>query len=238
MKEKISVVICDDEKTILPYLSRRIYEVFKKYHVCIETEEYDSPVELFRKIQGGKEYKVYFLDIDMPKIDGLEFAKLILQQQPEAILIFVSAKEEYVFQSFLVHPFAFIRKSQFDQDLDRAIGDLSVQYQKTEKRTCEIFDELGHSFEISIEDTIYLEAKDKYVNIVTKEGGFFIRNTLSDMENTLEEYHFIRIHKSFLVNLRMIYAIKYNKVILDGGQELPLSRNKTAEVKRRFCQEC
>ncbi|MDQ9758629.1 LytTR family DNA-binding domain-containing protein, partial [Acinetobacter baumannii] len=58
-----------------------------------------------------------------------------------------------------------------------------------------------------------------------------------DMEKMLEEHHFIRIHKSFLVNLRAIYAIKYNKVILDDGQELPLSRSKVAEVKKRFCQE-
>lgn len=237
MRENITVAICDDEKTILPYLARRIYEVFQKYHVCVAAEEYDSPIQMWRKLQTGKEYEIYFLDIDMPRINGMEFAKLILQHQPKAVLVFVSGKEEYVFQSFQVHPFSFIRKNKFDEDLEWTIRSLSSQYQNTEKKMCKIFDELGHSFEISIEDTLYLEAKDKYVNIVTKNGGFFIRNTLSEMEKMLEKYHFIRIHKSFLVNLCMIYAIKYNKVILDGGQELPLSRNKVTEVKRKFCQE-
>lgn len=237
MKKDVTVAVCDDEKEVLPYLSRRIYEVFQKYHVPAVTEEYSSPTQLWRTIQGGEEYEIYFLDIDMPKIDGLEFAKLILQKQPEAVVIFVSAKEEYVFQSFQVHPFSFIRKNKFEEDLERTLCDLSSRYQAADETECEIFDELGHSFEISILDTLYLEAKDKYVNIVTKEGGFFIRNTLSDMEKMLEQYQFIRIHKSFLVNLRAIYVIKYNKVILDSGQELPLSRNKVAEVKRRFCQE-
>ncbi|MDO4454204.1 MAG: LytTR family DNA-binding domain-containing protein [Eubacteriales bacterium] len=237
MKEKISVAICDDEKEILPYLARRIYEVFQKYRISVETREYTSPDLLWRDLQRKKEYTIYFLDVDMPKINGLEFAKMILQVQEKAVIIFVSAKEEYVFDSFLVHPFSFIRKSKFEEDLDRTICDLSGMYQETEEEVCKIYDELGHPHEISLKDTLYLEAKDKYVNIVTKEGGFFIRNTLSDMEKMLEEHYFIRIHKSFLVNLHAIYAIKYNKVILDGGQELPLSRSKVAEVKKRFCQE-
>lgn len=237
MKEKISVAICDDEKEILPYLARRIYETFQKYRICVETAEYSLPNLLWRDLQRKKEYNIYFLDIDMPKIDGLEFAKMILKIQENAVIIFVSAKEEYVFDSFQVHPFSFIRKSKFEEDLERTILDLSRIYQPTEKETCKIYDELGHAHEISLKNTLYLEAKDKYVNIVTKEGGFFIRNTLSDMEKMLEDYHFIRIHKSFLVNLHMIYAIKYNKVILDDGQEIPLSRNKVAEVKKRFCQE-
>ena len=237
MKEKISVAICDDEKEILPYLARRIYEVFQKYGISVETTEYTSSDLLWRDLQRKKEYIIYFLDVDMPQINGVEFAKMILQVQENAMIIFVSTKEEYVFDSFQVHPFSFIRKSKFEEDLDRTICDLSSMYQETEKEICQIYDELGHSHEIFLKDTIYLEAKDKYVNIVTKEGGFFIRNTLSDMEKMLEEHHFIRIHKSFLVNLRAIYAIKYNKVILDDGQELPLSRSKVAEVKKRFCQE-
>lgn len=237
MRENVTVAICDDEEVILPYLARRIYEVFQKYRICVMTEEYSSAVDLWRTVQNKKEYEIYFLDIDMPKINGLEFAKLILQQQPDAVLIFVSAKEEYVFESFRVHPFFFIRKSKFEEDLEHAVSDLSRRYQTVEQKTCTIWDELGHPFELSLVDTLYLEAKDKYVNIVTQDGGFFIRNTLSDMEKTLEEYRFIRIHKSYLVNLRAIYAIKYDKVILDGGLELPLSRRKVAEVKKRFCQE-
>ena len=200
-------------------------------------EEYDSPVPLQRKLEAGKEYETYFLDIDMPGMNGLEFARMILDHQPKAVLVFVSGKEEYVFQSFQVHPFSFVRKGNFDEDLEWTVRSLSSQYHDNEKKECQIFDEFGHSFELSLEDTLYLEAKDKYVNIVTKSGGFFIRNTLAEMENMLRPYGFVRIHKSFLANLCMIYAIKYNRVILDGGQELPLSRNKTAEVKRKFCQE-
>lgn len=237
MRENVTVAICDDEEVVLPYLSRRIYEVFQKYRICVVTEEYSSPVELLKTVQNEKEYEIYFLDIDMPKMNGVEFGKIILQSQPEAVLIFVSAKEEYVFQSLRVHPFFFIRKSRFEEDLEQAVSDLSQRYQKAEPKTCTIWDELGHPFEMSLVDTLYLEAKDKYVNIVTKNGGFFIRNTLSDMEKTLAEYRFVRIHRSFLANLRVIYVIKYDKVILDDGQELPLSRNKVAEVKRRFCQE-
>ena len=74
MKEKISVAIWDDEKEILPYLARRIYETFQKYRICVETAEYSLPNLLWRDLQRKKEYNIYFLDIDMPKIDGLEFA--------------------------------------------------------------------------------------------------------------------------------------------------------------------
>ncbi len=237
MSEQVTVAICDDEERILPYLARRITEVFRRYHISVMTEAYCSPAELGKKLDEGGAYGLYFLDIDMPGLDGLTFARQLLSVQPDAVLIFVSAKEEYVFQTFQVHPFSFIRKSRFEEDLEETIRDLSSRYPPKEKTECELLDELGHPFTLSLTDTLYLEAKDKYVNIVTVDGGFYVRGTLSELEKALKEERFIRIHKSFLVNLRAIYAIKYSKVILDNGQELPLSRNKVAEVKRRFCQE-
>jgi DNA-binding LytR/AlgR family response regulator len=237
MNNQITVAICDDETKILPYLARKITEMFQKYHVVAVTTEYDSSQDLEKTLEKKEKYDLYFLDIDMPKMDGLEFARCLSEIQPDAVLIFVSAKEEYVFESFLYHPFSFIRKKRFEEDLERTVQDLCKHFQLVEEQKCQLMDEMGHPFWLSLKDTLYLEAKDKYVNIVTEKETFYVRSTLSELEKTLENKRFIRIHKSFLVNLRMIYKIQYSKIILDNGQELPLSRNKVAEVKRRFCQE-
>ena len=102
---------------------------------------------------------------------------------------------------------------------------------------CSIRDEAGRCYELPLADTLYLEARDKYVNVFVQRGqDFYVRNTLSNIEKMLEPEQFVRIHKSFVVNLRAVYAIKYEKVILDNGKELPLGRGRSEEVKRRFCR--
>ena len=230
MRRSIRLAVCDDEAPVLSYLTDQIRKEFGKYDLCAEADIFISPVEL-EKVLREKSYDVYFLDIDMPKMNGLELARILREQREEIPL------EEYVFQSFEVHPFSFVRKSRFKQDMEKAVCDLSRRFCQENQAFCSIRDEAGRCYELPLADTLYLEARDKYVNVFVQRGqDFYVRNTLSNIEKMLEPEQFVRIHKSFVVNLRAVYAIKYEKVILDNGKELPLGRGRSEEVKRRFCR--
>ena len=236
MRRSIRLAVCDDEAPVLSYLTDQIRKEFGKYDLCAEADIFISPVEL-EKVLREKSYDVYFLDIDMPKMNGLELARILREQREEIPLVFVSAREEYVFQSFEVHPFSFVRKSRFKQDMEKAVCDLSRRFCQENQAFCSIRDEAGRCYELPLADTLYLEARDKYVNVFVQRGqDFYVRNTLSNIEKMSEPEQFVRIHKSFVVNLRAVYAIKYEKVILDNGKELPLGRGRSEEVKRRFCR--
>ena len=144
MRRSIRLAVCDDEAPVLSYLTDQIRKEFGKYDLCAEADIYTSPVEL-GKVMQEKPYDAYFLDIDMPKMNGLELARILREQKEEVPLIFVSAKEEYVFQSFEVHPFSFIRKSRFKQDMEKAVCDLSKRFCQENEAFCRIMDEASTS---------------------------------------------------------------------------------------------
>lgn len=235
MKQTYTAALLDDDREILPYLAEKIQTEFLKHKITLQLAQYQSPASFLEALEKGNQSDIYFLDIDMSQVNGLTVAKKIGDLQKDAILIFLSAKEDLVFSTFRLHPFFFIRKSHFPEDLRQAVEDLKGAPEAREE--CLLTDEQGQPISLSLDKTLYLEASDKYIDIVTQEGRRFIRRTLSYAEKVLTDYGFVRIHRSYLVNLRSVYAIKYDKVILDNGASLPLSRGKAAELKRRFCRE-
>jgi len=170
----------------------------------------------------------------MPRIDGLTLASKIRSLDSDAVILFVSAKEEYVFDAIKVQPFRFIRKSHFQSDLSEALEEYLCQ-NKTEKDnhilTLEIQNEI---YRFSVQDIIYIQAKDNYLDIVTNKNHVLIRYKISDMEKLLESYQFLRIHKSYLVNYRYIYTLQNKTVTLENGMTLPVSRYRLSEVQTKF----
>ena len=233
--EKLDIAICDDELEALQAIIKEVNKNFGRYKMEILVEGFLSASDLQKKMVD-KKYTVYFLDIDMPEMNGIDLAYAIQKKQKEVILIFVSAREEYVFQSFRVHPFSFVRKQNFKEDLEQTVHDIYENFRvREEEQFCEIEDELGHVFYGKLSEILYLEVKDKYVQIVMENGEKLIRSSLKDQEKRLEEYGFIRCHKSFLVNLQKIYAVKHDKVILTDKREIPLKRGQASELKKRIC---
>ena len=230
----ISVAICEDHFSSLSYIEQSIKKFLSSREQHCVISSYSSSFNFFNLIQEGMRFQLYFLDIDMPKIDGLTLASKIRSLDSAAVILFVSAKEEYVFDAIKVQPFRFIRKSHFQSDLSEALEEY-LHKNKTEKDdhilTLEIQNEI---YRFSAQDIIYIQAKDNYLDIVTNKNHVLIRYKISDMEKLLESYQFLRIHKSYLVNYRYIYTLQSKTVTLETGLTLPVSRYRLSEVQTKF----
>lgn len=234
----LNIAVCDDEEMILPYLCQQISSAFERFHIAAKIDTYSSSVTLKRTIEARKNYDVFFLDIDMRELDGFKLASFIESKLQEAVLIFVSGKEKYVFSSFRHHPFSFIRKEKLKEDLESTVSDLQKKLNEEKKSdTVILSDELQRTYELSAQDVSYIEAQDKYISIKTTMGELVIRSSLSAAEKSLQNTCFMRIHKSYIINLHAVYEIFYDKVVLDDGTELPVGRGKVQILKQRFCEE-
>ena len=234
----LNIAVCDDEEMVLPYLCEQISSAFERVHMEVRIDSYSSSIKLRKTIENRISYDVFFLDIDMKELDGFRLASFIENKLEEAVLIFVSSKEEYVFSSFRHHPFSFIRKEKLRQDLEITVTDLQKKL-KCENGNDRIIltDEQQNSYEFPVQDVLYIEAQDKYICIHTTNGNQVIRSSLSAAEKTLKDTCFMRIHKSYMINLHMIYAIFYDKVVMDDKTELPVGREKVQMLRQRFCEE-
>lgn len=103
------VVICDDEKTILPRLQKQIADAFAKCRIEADYMLLDDSLVLRDKLQEDC-MDILFVDIDMPCYSGMDIASYINAQNLNIILIFVTSQEMLVYKSFAYKPFAFVRK--------------------------------------------------------------------------------------------------------------------------------
>lgn len=229
MKENgIHVAICDDNVQVLKEIEEYIGSINENdiRDLCIST--YSNPMVLLKHLDEA-EIDILLLDIDMPYVNGMEIAKLILEKQLPILVIFLTSQESLVYDSFQYQPFSFIRKSMYQKELRdtllRAINKLS-------KHKVLVVQQGGELQKIDLSTVLYIEADGNYIKIVTKTKTIRHRDTISGMERNLSSKGFVRIHKGFLVNSEAVYRINSDKVILINEEEIPIGRNGREEAKK------
>lgn len=229
------VVICDDEKAILPSLQKQIADAFAKCRIEADYMLLDDSRVLRDKLQEEC-MDILFVDIDMPCYSGMDIASYINAQDLNIILIFVTSHEMLVYKSFAYKPFAFVRKTHLSED----IGELSDRLpdELRGRRQELLLKRGGQMSRLRIRDIVYLESDGNYVRIVTQQGEIRHRETLSVMEKELSAQGFFRCHKGYLINPE--YVMRYQPGMLQmrcgasGSVEVPIGRSYEKETKRKL----
>lgn len=235
-----TAIIIDDE----PLAINIIKEFLKGHPIELLAECHDG----FEGLKAIQQFHpdIIFLDIQMPKINGFEMLELV--DDPPSI-IFATAFDEFAVKAFeqnaidyLLKPFS---KERFDKALEKFFqSDTSKPVQHVleqasvnpqQKNRVVVRD--GSKIKIiPVSKIHYLEAADDYVKIVADDGSFLKKQTMAFYENSLSEFHFIRIHRSYIVNSALITGISlYEKdshiVRLSTGPGLPVSKTGYAKLK-------
>ncbi|MGB2867313.1 MAG: response regulator [Bacteroidota bacterium] len=198
----------------------------------------------FEAVKAITELKpdLIFLDIQMPKLDGFEVLEL-LEEVPA--IIFVTAYDQYALKAFEVHavdyllkPFtrerfeeAFVRaKERISKNVKLPVADL-VDTARPEKRGLEriLIREGSNVIVIPADKIDYIEAQDDYVSLRSEGKNHLKHQRLADLEHSLEPSRFVRIHRSFILNLERLarlepYAKDSRVAILKDGTQLPVSK--------------
>ncbi len=233
----IKTIIIDDEP-----LARSLVKEYLAAYPDIEVlAECNDGFEGVKAI-GNLEPDLIFLDIQMPKINGFEMLEL-LEKVPA--VIFTTAFDEYAIKAFeadaidyLLKPFS---KLRFDKAIQKWMS--TRQNEKDEKYQAFIEKPQKHSEEqnrivvkngtkiqiIPVQDIIYIEAYDDYVKIFTSEGFKLKKKTMAHYESALNPSEFLRVHRSYIVQLKEITKIEaYDRTnhiaLLRNGSKIPLSR--------------
>jgi two-component system, LytTR family, response regulator len=235
------VIIIDDE----PLARSIVKEYLQSYPDVSVVAECNDGFEGMKAIQQY-DPQLIFLDIQMPKINGFEMLELI--ENPPSV-IFTTAFDEFAIKAFeinatdyLLKPFS---KERFDKAIQKYLYHTAVPQSNAVLETAaaspvqqnRIVVKEGNKIKIiPVNQIQYLEAADDYVKIVTADGSFLKKRTMSFFEQSLAMYHFVRIHRSYIVNSQLITRIDAHEkdshmVLLTTGARLPVS--KTGYVRLR-----
>ena len=238
------VIIIDDEP-----LARLIVKEYLQKHPQLElVQECNDGFEGLKAIQQYQP-DLIFLDIQMPKINGFEMLELVEQPPP---VIFTTAFDEYAIKAFESHAIDYLLKPFNQERFNKAIQKWQEQKNISQKEpTKELLETASLSPAqnqrivikdgskikiIPVQDVFYLEAADDYVKIHTKEGYFLKNKTMNHFEQVLDPQHFVRSHRSYIVNVQQITRIDpYEKdnhiAILRSGAKVPVSRNGYVKLR-------
>lgn len=225
------IAICDDKKENLALIE----EAVEKINVRdAEIDCFYSGDSLLNYLKKNKEfyYQIYLLDIEMPGTNGLDVAKIIRELDQRAIIIFVTQYSDYVFRSFEVQPFRFLRKPIDYEKLEEVIQ-AAVNYIYTSKKY--IFISVDKAkIQICCENIMYFEGDKRKVKIYTIEDQYTFYSKISDVESMVDSSWFVRIHVSYLINMDYVKAIYLDEIVLNNGTHLPVSKKYRKSVKVEY----
>lgn len=176
-----------------------------------------------------EEIDVLFIDINMPDLNGLDFVRS-LNHPP--MVVFTTAYGEYALEGYKVDAIDYLLKPFGMADILRAADKVKRQYELLHTARLSQADEDDALFlkteykvvRILSSDILYVEGMSEYLRIhfSTTAKPVVVLMSMKKMEERLSERDFMRIHKSFIINLHHISEIQRNRVLLEGGQEIPV----------------
>lgn len=223
----MEIYICDDEEKILQDLSALVNACCPDSRIS----SFSSGRELIDNL-SKQDCDILLLDIDMPEINGMEAAKELCKLPEKPILIFVTSHDELVYESFQYHPFSFIRKRFYKEELPKLLLECMQELKKQVRHFC--FRGDGKDIRLPLSEIFYFEADGNYLKLFAKQKSYRFRSTLTAVENTLQSCGFIRIHKGFLINQEMVKTINSEEIELSDKTTLPMGKAYAESAKKQF----
>ena len=213
----MNCIIVDDDK-----LSCKLLEGYvNKYSSLNLVGVYNDPVTARNEISKQKDVDLILLDIKMPEMDGFDLLGS-LDHPPNVIV--VSGGEEFALRAFDFNVVDFLLKpisyARFCKAIDKVMRYFSPK-EPPKSGDEEIFIKKGSSLvKLKLREIVYVEALENYVTLVTGTDKYTIHFTMKAIENQLPSGVFIRVHRSYIINKKMIQAIKENSLDIIVGTSI------------------
>jgi len=181
-----------------------------------------------------------FLDVRMPGLDGLELARLLRRFDPPPAVVFVSAYDDFAVRAFELEALDYLVKPVSRRRLDEAIDRVGrAGPGGAEDEMLAVDAPRGGTRLVARSSILFLQAHGDYVRVVADDGRFLLRAALVDLEERWARHGFLRVHRSFVVNLRRAVEVRPRlngtAVLLTAdGTEVPIARRQVGELRRRL----
>lgn len=234
---KIRIACCDDEKQQLELYKTMFTNIEMRQDIKLNVEYFLSGNFMLERFQSEKNpFDLVYLDMDMDEKSGLDLAKEIRQNyHSDCLILFLTNYPKYMQNSFDVRAFQYmIKPVQFDE-FERKFNAARKYLEKDDKnRVVFKIDEDNVVFFTNEIYYIEKEKSSKQFLVYLEDKCVVAKGVLSAIENQLLEQHFMRTHRSYLVNMKHIRRIQKNDLVLSNGNLVPISRRKEKELKQQF----
>ena len=235
----IRALVIDDER-----FARE--ELLNKFHNIKVIGECDQGETAILKVLET-EPDVIFLDVEMPKMNGIDVAKKLIKLKTVPLIIFATAFPQFAAEAFRINAVDYLLKPYEMEPLTQAVDRVTKMLQPAANAEPSVkhigklpIEKDGGIEYIALSDIAYIYPEGKLSFVVAGDKEYEVRTTLKKMENRLEAFNFFRVHRSYIVNLNFVKRMTpwFNgayELELEGiPHKIPVSRNYVKELQRRL----
>lgn len=239
----LRIAVVDDVPSHADVIAHYINNWSKEGKITCKIETFSNAENFLFQWEEEQRWDVLFLDIQMPGLDGMQLAKRIRKENKKVIIIFVTGTTDYLQDGYEVEAYRYLIKPICEEKVADCMIRMIEKHQNEGKMQAfsikgeEISNhEVIRSVVIRIhpEDIVYIEAFTHYSELHTLEKCFRIREGISQWKERLDNETFLLCHRSYLINLLYVMRIEKTEVIMDTGEQIPLSRRNQKLVNEMF----
>ncbi|HZH60424.1 MAG TPA: LytTR family DNA-binding domain-containing protein [Metabacillus sp.] len=238
MKSSIKTLIVDDELYSRDEL-KHLLQDFPSINIVGEAESGEAAVMKSLQLQPD----VVFLDVEMPKMNGMAAAKALMELKKVPLIVFATAYPQFAVEAFRYDAIDYLLKPYDEDQLQETIQRIEKKFASNDeseigKRSGKLPVEAeGEIFYLEPADILYIYRDEKVTKLITKTGEFETKTPLKELESKLSAFDFFRIHKSYLVNLSYVSKLTpwfngaYQLQIEGRDEMLAVSRNYVKSLR-------
>ena len=229
------IAICDDEKNICANLEASLIDILRKLSIEHEIDVFATGAELYKKIKQGYQCDLLFLDIELAQdtVNGVEISRLIREAQGNNLIsiCFISWEMKYAMSLFDSQPLNFLIKPLDDDKIKKVVNQFTTLFNS---RNATLKYKIGRDFyRRSLKEIQYLESQGRKIILHLIDGTTeqFYGKLRDVYTSKLQQYDFLFIHASYIVNYDHVIKFAYDEFTLTDGKRLPISQANRTKIR-------
>lgn len=225
----MKILVCDDDQKALGRVPALLAEPCRKIQAQLTATEHP---EQLKDLSG---FDLAFLDIDMKGVNGLTLARRLRAARPDAVIVFVTNFVQYAPEGYEVQAFRYLLKPDLDEKLPACFA-LAMEELCRRRQTFTVRAD-GEEVTLLLRDILYFESDQRTITAhLTGTERPLCRFTggISDLSESLGITGFLRVHRSYLVNMAYIQRFQYGQMELRNGVQLPVSKKYYRQLKQQY----
>lgn len=224
------IAVVDDQSDVLDNICQYIAKFYYKRGIPSQIDPFEKSELLLYEIDENMLYDIYFLDIEMPEINGLELARHIRSVDNDGYIVFITSHMKFVLNGYDYYAYQFISKDNIYKKLESTLDSIQKRLEIDTEKYYQICTNYRYE-KILYKDLYYIYKEEKNSVFVTKSGNIIIRETLKNIYKSLDSKEFIFVDRGYIVNIVHIMRLSQNLIFLRNNQRLKVSRTYSDKVK-------
>ena len=229
----LKIAVCDDSRELLEKVEKDLHEYESVRNTPVTVHTYTNAVDLLDGLKKT-DYDILILDIIMPGFTGMQAAHEIRKFNEEIKIIFLTSSKEFAIESYSVGAYYYLLKPVLKEKLfsvlDKVVSEIT-----SKQESCVIYTHMG-IVNIPFAKIECLEVYNKHLVFHLSDGSTKeTRGALTDYENVfLERKEFLKIHRSYILNMDYIHSIEAGEIATYSGKKFPVSRLLAKDIKEHY----